>query len=130
MDQAHRDDQVEPGVGAPRLCRVIAAYTRAYADPIRIRAGESVTLTGREDNWQGWIWIWAISGAGKAGWMPQAAVERRGEQTVARYDYDARELSVGAGDPVTVERAASGWLWCVAAAGRSGWVPADHIACP
>lgn len=114
----------------PRHCRVVADYQQVYPDPIAVRAGERVTLTGREDNWHASIWVWGIDPRGKEGWLPRDAVVQHGDHAVARYDFDARELTVSAGEQVTVERAESGWLWCVNGQGRQGWVPATHVACP
>jgi hypothetical protein len=117
---------------AARPCLVIAAYAAVYPDPIRVRAGDRVTLTGREDNWQGWIWLWGVGPDGREGWLPQDAVTVGvgGDGGVARYDYDARELTVAAGDDVWVERRESGWLWCADRHGAQGWVPANCVSCP
>jgi Variant SH3 domain len=122
-----------PGPDTPpaaRICRVTADYAPVYADPIRFRAGDEVTLTGREDNWQGYIWLWGIGPDGREGWLPQNAVTAAGDRGVARYDYDARELPVTAGDEVRVERSESGWLWCAGPEGNHGWVPAGCVSCP
>ena len=125
--------EVEPGADgsdAARLCRVVADRTPTYADPIAFRAGDEIALTGREDNWQGSIWLWGVGPDGREGWLPQNAVAARGDRGVALYDYDARELAVTAGDEALVMRSESGWLWCGDRHGARGWVPADCVSCP
>lgn len=115
-------------MGYPTSARVIADYMVQYADPISVRAGETFTLTGREDLWQGHRWLWGVAADGRAGWVPAAWVERQGGQGVCRRAYAARELGVSAGASVTVLEAASGWLWCADDQGRTGWVPAENLA--
>jgi uncharacterized protein YgiM (DUF1202 family) len=45
-----------------------------------------------------------------------------------RRDYSGAELSVHEGDEVTVAIVESGWVWVTNQSGRSGWIPADHLA--
>jgi hypothetical protein len=113
-----------------RRGRVIAEHQMSYPDPLDVHAGETVTLDGREDPWDGhpeWTYLWCINRQGKGGWVPADLIERAGDTGTLRSDYDTRELSVAAGEIVTVERAAYGWLWCTNAQGTSGWVPASKI---
>ena len=106
--------------------RAIVAHRPAYTDPIRLRAGEELAATGREGEFPGWVW--GTSQGGRSGWVPVAYLERRGETTVARRDYDAVELAVVAGDELIVTHEESGWLWCTDRSGASGWVPAEAVA--
>lgn len=46
---------------------VIEDWHASYVDPIRLVAGELVHLTGRQDNLDGHIWLWARSDAGLEG---------------------------------------------------------------
>ena len=115
-----------------RRGHVIADHQMSYPDPLRVHAGEMVTLDGREDPWDGhpeWTYLWCISQQGKGGWVPADLIARdSGSGTgAARSDYDTRELSVNAGEDVTVERAAYGWLWCTNDQSVSGWVPASKV---
>ncbi len=114
-----------------RLGRVREAYGAAYAEPVAVRAGEELVVGAREDQWQGnpaWTWVWVTDPCGRQGWAPASVIAREGESAVAARDYDARELSVGAGEQVTVSEEESGWLWCANDRGESGWVPATHVA--
>lgn len=112
----------------PYSARLLTGYTAQYPDPLCLAAGEAFTLTGREDLWQGYLWLWAVAADGRTGWVPAAWVDRRGAQGVCRREYSARELSVRAGAVVTVLEAESGWCWCADSLGRRGWVPAGHLA--
>ncbi len=121
------ESRKERGSSGRQRGRVIADHQASYPDPISVQAGEELYVSGKEDNWRGWIWLWCENSAGKSGWVPRGYVERRDEKHVARYDYDAIELSVRAGEEVTLEKEESGWFWCVNQAGKSGWVPAEKI---
>lgn len=98
--------------------RVLADWTASYDDPLRVAAGEAVALSGREELWDGHRWLWAEAG-GREGWVPDdLVVEGR-----ALRDFDARELTVRAGEAVTVLTRTHGWVLCRAGDGRVGWVP-------
>jgi hypothetical protein len=105
-------------------------YTAQYQDPITLAAGETATLDGREEPWEenpDWIWVWGVNAAGKSGWIPRAWLRTEGSRGVALADYDARELTVAAGERVSAVREESGWAWCITDADRSGWVPLSHL---
>lgn len=112
-----------------RTGRVITDYQAVYPDPITMRAGEALEMSGKEDNWNGWIWVWCTNQQGKSGWVPKGYVEQTGTTVRARFDYEARELSVSVGEELIVEKEESGWMWCTNVHGKSGWVPAEHVAC-
>lgn len=111
--------------------RVIRDYAAQYGDPIRLAAGERLTLSDRTDQWEGnaeWVWRWAVAADGREGWVPAEIVEPLGEGVgVARQAYDARELSVRADDRVVSLLALCGWHVCRAGDGREGWVPSSHL---
>jgi hypothetical protein len=109
-------------------------YAAEFADPITLTRGETAALDGREDPWEGnhdWIWVFGQNAAGKSGWIGRPVLRIEGSQGtktgVALEDYDARELSVAAGERVAVSREMCGWAWCVADAHRAGWVPLSHL---
>ena len=81
---------------------------------------------GRTDaEWPGWVWC--TDADGKGAWVPQAYVRVQGSQGTALCDYTSRELSVRAGELLTLHLAESGWWWATNGAGDSGWVPATHV---
>lgn len=106
--------------------RIIRDYTCAYPDPIRLSAGDCLVPGDRPSEWPGWVW--GAGPDGKAGWVPEAILERSGDRIVAGENYDATELSVRVGDMVIVSRRLSGWAWCQFADGRAGWVPEKCLA--
>jgi hypothetical protein len=105
-------------------------YVAQYPDPITLAQGEMAALDGRAEPWEenpDWIWVWGENTSGKSGWIPRPLLRIEGSQGVALEDYDAHELSVAMGERVAVVREACGWVWCVADANRSGWVPLSHL---
>ncbi len=113
--------ELEPG----QVVRVVADYERCYPDPLTVSAGERVQVGRRDEEWPGYVWCTA--GAGRAGWVPERYLEQSGSEGVLRCDYSARELSVRAGELLTVELEESGWVWARNAAGESGWVPVRNL---
>jgi len=129
--------------------RVIADYQTTHSDPLTMHAGQVLTLgrtaprrrgrtaprrrgrtaprrRGRTDaEWPGWVWC--TDADGKGAWVPQAYVRVQGSQGTALCDYTSRELSVRAGELLTLHLAESGWWWATNGAGDSGWVPATHV---
>lgn len=105
---------------------VIKDWRTVYADPLTVHAGERVKLGKRDDEWPGWVW--ATNDAGQSGWMPERLIEAQGAAGTALRDYTAQELDVQVGDEVTLHELESGWYWATDGEGRSGWVPASHVA--
>ncbi len=108
-----------------RTGRVNLAYQKAYADPIRMQAGEALSIGDKETEWPGWIWCTGRNG--KSGWVPAKYVERQDHTGIALYDYDATELSVSAGQMLSLGQEESGWVWCTNQEGQSGWVPLECL---
>ncbi|MEM7267700.1 MAG: SH3 domain-containing protein [Pseudomonadota bacterium] len=104
---------------------VIEDYTASYADPIRFAPGDLVRLTGREDIWDGWRWLWAIAPDGREGWIPDS-FSLDGDDFVASEAYSAMELTCAAGEKLLGQRCLHGWVWCEGAGG-SGWVPERNL---
>lgn len=108
-------------------CTVVKAYTRAYDDPIVLKAGDRVQIT-RRDLWDDrYVWLWCIAGAGKQGWVPEPYLDHDGQRGTCLRDYSAWELSAAAGDRVTLMDEESGWCWVEAASGEQGWIPASCL---
>jgi hypothetical protein len=88
---------------------VINAHRPPFPQPISFRKGDKLDL-GREDqDYPGWIWT--TTAGGSSGWAPQALLDIRGQQAVAREDYDSRELPTVAGERLHVRRRLAGWCW-------------------
>ncbi len=103
------------------------AHAASYADPIRVAAGAALTLTGREDIWDGHRWLWAVADDGREGWIPDDLVTDDDGRSVAARDYSAVELTCAVGDIVELQHQTHGWAWCQTAAGDEGWLPLGKL---
>lgn len=117
--------QVEQHIG-----RVIAPHAISYPDPLAVKAGDTVSLTGKVDQWNNkpeWTFLWCVDQRGKDGWVPQEHIEQQGATGIMLYDYDCVELAVAVGETVTMAATVSGWVWCANQHGQSGWVPLECL---
>ncbi|NTG45262.1 SH3 domain-containing protein [Rhizobium rhizogenes] len=48
---------------------VVEDHKATYLDPITVKAGDMISLSGKTDNWDGHTWLWADGPNGKAGWI-------------------------------------------------------------
>jgi uncharacterized protein YgiM (DUF1202 family) len=102
--------------------RVVTPHRAEPGEPLRAAAGERLAFERRPTRWAGWIWCTA--GSGRTGWVPESWVEvdPDGSCRLTR-DYDATEVTVSAGETVSVELEESGWAWVRRDNGERGWVP-------
>ena len=111
----------------PATVRVMKSYRVAYADPLKLVAGERVQLAHEDQQWAGWIWCKARGG--QTGWAPkQIFLPAEEGQFLVGEDYDATELDVEANEMVDVVFELNGWAWCRAEGRGSGWVPKEHLS--
>ncbi|MAC82465.1 MAG: hypothetical protein CML66_30930 [Rhodobacteraceae bacterium] len=103
--------------------RVIEGWTATYPTAIAVRRGDPVTLDGRRDDWEGHLWVWAQARDGCEGWIPDDCVA----DGQATRDFDAMELTCGAGAILEGIEQTHGWVLCRASDGRSGWVPSNTL---
>jgi hypothetical protein len=106
-------------------CRVIKDYTRQYEDPIAFERGEVIQRERRDDQFPGW-W-WCTDKHGRSGWVHESYFEEEDYRFVAVENYNARELTVKAGDVAEGERECDGWLLATSERGERGWLPLDHV---
>lgn len=124
-DMSLREVKMRSKEGLGKIFRVLTAYQSAYPDPLRISRGERLTVQPKETGWKGWAWC--ITTSGKSGWVPEKYLQETGNAVIAMRDYDATELSVIAGEDLTVMNEESGWLWCENQKQERGWVPAENV---
>ena len=105
--------------------RVRDDYVTQYPDPIRARAGQPVTVVRRDAEYP--EWAWCVGPDGREGWVPLVLLEMNGDVAVLSRDYDARELSVTAGEEVVVHEEIAGWARVSTADGRTGWIAAHCV---
>ena len=104
--------------------KVITDWTAAYGDPIVLRAGDMIHLSGREDDWDGHRWLWARSEAGKEGWIPDTLPLKEAGAHHAATGFSAVELTCHVGEVLSGSQETHGWILCRDETGRDGWVPA------
>ena len=97
------------------MIRVREGWTASYDPALAVRAGETLEVGRRDDEWPGWAWCVA---RGLGGWLPLEIVG----DGHALGDFDTREMTVAEGDLVEPGEGRAGWTWC-RAGGREGWVP-------
>lgn len=120
--------QTDPG----HKCRVTKEYQAEFSDPIAVEAGEAFAVSERTSAWESnpaWIWVWCTNQREKSGWIPKNIIQmdaddQTGTTPVA---YNAIELTVTAGQELTIEHEESGWFWCRNQQGKRGWVPLSHV---
>jgi hypothetical protein len=110
----------------PRI--VLEAHNASYADPIEVAQGARLLLTGREDDWDGHRWLWAVADDGREGWVPDDLVSETDDGPVASRDFSANELTCSAGEAVRFIRETHGWAWCRKDDGREGWLPLGNLS--
>lgn len=105
--------------------RVRIDYVAQYPNPIQGRVGQSVTVVRRDSRYP--EWVWCSGPERREGWVPLVVLKINEEDAVLVRDYDARELTVTAGDDVDVHEEIGGWLRVSSADGRTGWIPAHCL---
>ena len=108
-------------------CRVVDDWEAAYQDPIVLTEGEELWLTGKTDNWDGHVWVWAKNQAGKEGWIPDKLVKSVAGKTFAKAAFSALELTCRCGEELDTFDELNGWVLCRAANGSEGWVPSRNL---
>jgi 4-hydroxy-tetrahydrodipicolinate synthase len=105
--------------------RVLKGYEAEFAEPWSARVGDRLRFERRPTAWPGWIWCTAADGTSR--WVPERWVTLERDTCVFTRDYTAVELTVQAGDRLTVEGVESGWAWAATEDGRRGWVPLECL---
>ncbi len=90
--------------------------------PLRLAAGEVVSVEPRESEWPAFAYV--LAGHGE-GWVPRRHLSAAGGPATVLEPYDTTELAVEIGQVLTVVATddESGWLWCRDDGDREGWVP-------
>ncbi len=131
MDQSQTEHE--------RTCLVVKDYQADFLDPIAVKAGETFAVSEKTSIWEDnphWIWLWCTDQRGKSGWVPRNIIQLDVDDQNGQNDrtgtthsaYDAIELTVTAGQELTIEHEESGWFWCRDRQGKRGWVPISHVS--
>ena len=111
-----------------KLRVVLENHHASYAEPNKVAKGAVLSLTGREDVWDGHRWLWAIADDGREGWVPDDLITEIDERSVASRDFLAIELACSAGDAVDIIWETHGWAWCRKCDGGEGWLPLRNLS--
>ncbi len=106
---------------------VVSSWTASFDDPIILKVGDELTLSGRADNWHGHTWVWAKATDDKEGWIPDTLATIKAGITTASTDFSAIELSCISGEILTGIKETHGWVWCLNEKGFAGWVPSRNL---
>jgi len=121
-----------PQTNPERKCRVTKEYQAEFSDPIAIEAGEAFAVSERTSAWENnpaWIWVWCTDQRERSGWVPKNTIQMDADDQTGttRAAYKAIELTVTAGQELTIDHEESGWFWCRNQQGKRGWVPSSHV---
>ena len=100
--------------------RVTTAHRAPDRPPLRLRRGDPVVLSDRDEEWPQFVWTQAGT---LGGWVPAALFDAERGSATALEAYDTTELDVDPGQLVTLHRELADWWWVEDAAGAQGWVP-------
>lgn len=111
-----------PATSTPAACR--ADYPAAFANPPRVSIDTVVQFEHHDTRHPGWFK--GRTADGTEGFFPARWFEINASrrEATARRDYDARELTVRAGDEVGVIEIEGGWARVMTTDGEIGWLPA------
>jgi hypothetical protein len=112
----------------PQRYRVIKEYKSPYPVSLPFRKGEEVEVGSefKEDlDWKDWIWCEANSN--RKAWVPKQFVEINGKKGTFNRDYNALELSVHAGEKLSVYEIVNGFGMSEKTNGMRGWVPMRNL---
>ena len=107
---------------------VTADHEASYPDPISIKQGDVLELSGEEYDWDGHLWLWAINTQGKTGWIPDTLASHTADGCFAKKDYSAKELTCVTGQVLESFDTTHGWAWCRSQDGNEGWVPLKNLS--
>ncbi|MDQ2888295.1 MAG: SH3 domain-containing protein [Chloroflexota bacterium] len=122
----------QPQTDPERKGWVAKDYQAEFPDPIAVEAGEAFAVSERISVWENnpaWIWVWCTDQQGKSGWVPKTIIQMDadGQTGSTHAAYNAIELTVKAGQKLTIEHEESGWFWCRDQQEKHGWVPLSHV---
>ena len=88
-------------------------YQAEYPDPIAVEAGEMFVVSDRTSDWENnpeWIWVWCTDQREKSGWVPKNLIQMNadGQTGSTHAAYNAIELTVTAGQELTIEKKKAG----------------------
>ena len=97
---------------------LVRRHEATYPHPFRVRKGDRLLRSDREDGWDGHRWIW-LAADGREGW---AADNLPTDETSGRaaFDTDAMELTARPGETLTASLTTHGRMWRANDRGEAG----------
>ena len=94
--------------------------------PFILTEGDPVTVGERATRWPAFVFVESPRGSG---WVPSRYLSADSGPAVVEVGYDTTELALAPGQEVTVidRDDESGWWWCRADSGATGWVPIEAL---
>ena len=91
---------------------VISPHQSESPIPLILKEGDFISGQEKETPWKGWLWC--CSDAGIYGWVPKSYLKESYDKPgfySAIKNYNAAELTVQAGEQLTIFYEESGWAW-------------------
>ncbi|CAM3845999.1 SH3 domain-containing protein [Xenorhabdus thuongxuanensis] len=105
---------------------VIHDYVSAYPNPIKLQAGDIVSISHSDIEYP--YWIWTTNSLNISGWVPQQILDLiYPDKAICKENYTAYELTVKAGEYLYLDRVLNGWYWAHKESGEAGWLPLEYI---
>jgi hypothetical protein len=126
----HNPVRSKPGWNQMKTSKyqVTESYTSPYPDSIKFDKGESIVIGRKfqdDPDWKDWYWCQATGG--RQAWVPKQFIDIQGEAGSVNTCYDAKELSIQAGELLTVSITVNGFGFARNSRGETGWVPLRNI---
>ncbi len=109
----------------PKQAVAVRSYTPTRATALTARAGDILRPLRRDAEWPGWVWC--VDESGEETWVPESWLRYTGGKAVLIKDYNSSELTLHAGQALTVLAEESGWVLGALPGGDIGWAPADCV---
>jgi hypothetical protein len=110
-----------------KILKVTKDHKSEFQVSLVAKKGDVVEGLERETEWEGWLWC--RDNAGIHGWVPKTYLDSASESGQFQFlqDYNARELTIDAGQEVIVLDEESGWAWVRTTLGEEGWIPSENL---
>ncbi|WP_319927360.1 SH3 domain-containing protein [Xenorhabdus littoralis] len=109
-----------------RKVTVIHDYISAYPNPIKLQAGDIVSISHSDIEYPCWVWTTNILNV--SGWVPQQILQFTDpDKAICNENYTAHELTVKVGENLYLENSLNGWYWAHKESGEAGWIPQEYI---
>ncbi|WP_038243636.1 SH3 domain-containing protein [Xenorhabdus bovienii] len=106
---------------------VTCNYFSAFPNPIRLQAGDIVSISHSDIEYP--YWIWTTNASNISGWVPQQILSfTHANKAICNENYIAHELTVKVGECLYLEKSLNGWFLAHKKSGETGWIPQEYVA--